>query len=70
MLSQKHSKIIRYLGDLATTSTLSLKHSCAVMIGGKIMAVGVNSHKSCLKDGTLSQHAERGVLKQCCILWN
>jgi tRNA(Arg) A34 adenosine deaminase TadA len=68
MLSQKQSKLVRSLQQLATTSTLAQQHSCAVVMGGKVMAVGVNNERNCIKDGTLSQHAERCVLRRCCLL--
>lgn len=68
MLSRKQSQLLRKLQDLALTSDMGQKHSSAVVMGRKVVAMGVNNDRNCYKTGTLSQHAERSVLQKCCIL--
>ena len=54
MLSRKQSQLLSRSIDLASTSDMAQKHSSALLMGGKVVAMGVNNNRNCYKTGTLS----------------
>ena len=51
--------------DIASTSTYpQFRHGAVIELGGRIMAIGINTLKSSVPDSSMSVHAEISALKR------
>ena len=65
-ISNRRQRLLNILKDLASTSELNMKHSAAVLSGGKILSMGVNNQNNKIsRFGVPCQHAEMSALWRC-----
>ncbi len=65
-ISNRRQRLLNILKELATTSELNMKHSAAVLSGGKILSTGVNNQNNKIsRFGVPCQHAEMSALWRC-----
>lgn len=65
-ISNSIQRLLNILKDLAITSDLNMKHSAAVLSGGKILSTGVNNQNNkIVRFGVPCQHAEMSALWRC-----
>jgi hypothetical protein len=65
-ISNRRQRLLSILKDLASTSELNMKHSAAVLSGGKILSMGVNNQNNKIsRFGVPCQHAEMSALWRC-----
>jgi tRNA(Arg) A34 adenosine deaminase TadA len=57
--STKFNKIVEILRETAEKSTMYHRHACALLSGGKILSIRVNTQNK------LSKHAEMNVIDDC-----
>jgi hypothetical protein len=69
LLNKNHSSHSRILGRLigeAEGSPCGQQHAAAMVCGRKVLFMGTNTDKNCVRTGTPCQHAERKVAQRSC----